>query len=510
MAETAIENVLGQVDDLVIATMNEHALAGLAVGVVHRGELVYAKGFGLADAKEERPVTPDTVFRIGSISKTFTAIALMQLWEQGKFQLDDPVKDYLTAFKVLHRDPNAPPVTFRHLLTHTAGIGEFRDITDLARFRRAFALGAKEDEPIPAPREYYRGRLTTELYPGQKWAYANHGFAALGQLVEDISGEPFEEHMIGHVFEPLGMYRTDFLRSERVRDELAVGYQLKKNGLTPVDYLEITIRPAGSIFSSVTEMAKYVAALLNGGRNEHGSAIQPETLHMMMEPHYVLDERLPGMGLAFWLDSIGGHRIAHHGGGWAGFVSAMLVAPDDDLGVLAFTNTSNLAPYPIALSLMQRLLGVPDETIAVPRPGMLETPHLWPELCGFYGPKPGFMTNARIWMSFAGEAEVFIKDNRLAIRALVGPLRKGLTLYRTDADDPLAFQAEYEKLPIPFVFRRNEDGQVERLCSAGAMGFLDLYKRPKGESLSFRARVALSGLAALVAGVLGLRLLRKR
>src|SRR3989337_679162 len=135
MSEETLDRVLAQADGLIIAAMNEHALAGLAVGIIHDGALVYAKGFGLADAREERPVTPDTVFRIGSISKTFTAIALMQLWEQGKFQLGEPVSGHLKAYKLEHRDPGAPPVTFRHLLTHTAGIGEFRTIADLARFR---------------------------------------------------------------------------------------------------------------------------------------------------------------------------------------------------------------------------------------------------------------------------------------------------------------------------------------------------------------------------------------
>src|SRR3989337_3129245 len=150
MSEETLDRVLAQADGLIIAAMNEHALAGLAVGIIHDGALVYAKGFGLADAKEQRPVTPDTVFRIGSISKTFTAIGLMQLWEQGKFQLDDQVNEYLRAFKVQHRDPQAPPVTFRHLLTHTAGIGEWRHISDLARFRTIFALGAKGGAAVPS------------------------------------------------------------------------------------------------------------------------------------------------------------------------------------------------------------------------------------------------------------------------------------------------------------------------------------------------------------------------
>ena len=510
MLQETIDRVLHETDEFIIAAMNKYTLPGLAVGIVRDGRLVYAKGFGLADAKAGRAVTADTVFRIASISKTFTAIGLMQLWEQGKFQLDDPVNDYLVAYKVQHRDPQAPPVTFRHLLTHTSGIGEFRTISDLFRFRRSF-IGVREGESLPTLREYYGGRLTPELYPEEKWAYANHGFATVGQLVEDISGEPFAQYMREHVFSPLGMERTDFLRSDRVCDELAVGYQgyqLKRGRLKPVDYLENILRPASEIFSSVNEMARYVAALMNGGRNEYGAVLKPETLQMMMEPHYRVDERLTAMGLAFWLEDFDGHRIAWHGGEWPGFTSAMYVAPDDGLGIVVFTNVTSIALFGIAASLMRRLLDVPDPVSQLPRPDILETPHLWADLCGFYGPKPGFLTNARIWMMFGGEAEVFVKGNHLALRSLAGLVRKGIPLYPSDPSDPLAFQVVYENLPISVVFKRNEAGQIDRLL-AGAMGPATLYKRPTVESLRFRVTAVLAVLASLVAVALGWRRLRK-
>ena len=104
----AVAQVLEQADESVIAAMNENAHSGMAVGIVHQGQLVYAKGFGLADADSGRPVTPATVFRIGSITKTFTTVGLMQLWERDMFQLDDPVNNHLKSFKVQHRDPHAP------------------------------------------------------------------------------------------------------------------------------------------------------------------------------------------------------------------------------------------------------------------------------------------------------------------------------------------------------------------------------------------------------------------
>src|SRR3712207_3638683 len=112
--------VLTQVDDFLIDAMNQHVLPGLGVGIIRRGKLIYAKGFGLANVETYTTATPDTVFRIGSISKTLTAVGLMQLWEQGQFDLDDSVNDYLKSFQIKVPHSGAPPVTFRHLLTHTS------------------------------------------------------------------------------------------------------------------------------------------------------------------------------------------------------------------------------------------------------------------------------------------------------------------------------------------------------------------------------------------------------
>ncbi len=386
--QSPVQKTLENLDELLIRLKNEHTLPGLAVGVVQDGELVFAKGYGLANIEKETPATPDTIFRIGSISKTFTAVGIMQLWEQGRFQLDDPVNDYLKAYKLISPDPDAPPITFRHLLTHTSGIGEVRDLSDI--LRPTVGLSAKADQPRLPLREYYRNGLRAEVYPGEKWAYANHAFATLGQLIEDISGQAFPDYMIEHVFTPLGMTRTDYLLSDRVKSSLAQGYAFKKSRFVPVEYTRVVVEGAGSIFSSVTDMSRYAAALTNGGKNEFGSVLKPETLAMMMEPQMGTDLKVFGMGLAFILDQYGDHRIAWHNGGWPGFVSAMYVAPDDRLAVLVFTNSSSPAPDAIAIEVMHRLLGLPQPGEQIPMPGLLEAPHQWPELAGFLRPEERF------------------------------------------------------------------------------------------------------------------------
>jgi CubicO group peptidase (beta-lactamase class C family) len=232
-----------QLDRLAVEAFNRQPLAGLALGVVRDGELVYERGLGFADVEARRPVTADTVFRIGSISKTMTAIAVMQLVEQGRVGLDDPVNEHLRGYRVEHRS-GSPPVTIRHLLTHTGGLGELRRLTDVAR--PTIGLGGDPAKPLRTLTELYAPVLRAELAPGEKWAYANHGFATLGQLVEDVAGRPFAEHVREAVFEPLGMEHTDFLRSERVRGELAVGYAFGRGRLKPVKDREIVVAPARS------------------------------------------------------------------------------------------------------------------------------------------------------------------------------------------------------------------------------------------------------------------------
>lgn len=496
-----------EADALVIDMMNEHGLPGLAVALLGRDGVAYARGFGLADAAEGREVTPDTVFRIGSISKTFTAIGLMQLWEEGRFGLDDPVNDYLRAFQVRHRDPEAPPVTFRHLLTHTAGIGEVRRLRDFLDLRGIFKLGVREGEPVLPLSDYYGGLLEAELPPGVKWAYANHGFAALGQLVEDISGVPFETYMRERVFEPLGMRHTDFVRSDRVRGSLAAGYQHKRGLLRPVEYLDIVVRPAGSAFSSMNDMISYVQALLDGGRG----LLKPETLRMMFEPHYRVDDRLTAMGLAFWLDREEGHLLVHHGGAWPGFTSAMVFAPDDGVAALACTNVSTLvAPYVIAMRLLRRALGLPEPAARLPRPAVLERPFVWSELVGPYGPLPGLLTNARAWMAFGGEAWVTVRDHRLSIGALIGPLRRGIALYQMEPGDALAYEGVFAGEPVRVVFQPDASGRIESLSLGGMLGPVTLYRRSMAESVRIRANIAIGAATGAAVAFAMRRLARRR
>lgn len=486
MTNAAISKILSGLDESIIKDMNAYALAGLAVGVIYDGELVYSKDFGFSNIEEKKPVTADTIFRIASISKTFTGIAIMQLVEQGKINLDDPVNQHLRAYKVLHRDTGAPPVTIRHMLTHVAGIGETRDIADIVR--PVIGLAADMKKPVLSMAEYYSGQLTPEVYPEQKWAYSNHAFATLGQLVEDVSGVPFAQYMIKNIFEPLGMFKTDYVLSERVRPELAQGYKWKKGKFIPIPYQRLVTTGCGAVHSSIHELALYTAALMNGGANEHGRVLKPETLAQMFESQLPYDQRVFTMGLAFFLlNKFPGHRVVEHSGGWPGFISEMLVAPDDKLAVIVFTNTSSGAPTFIAERILNSLLRLPDPILTFKEQNLLETPHQWENFCGFYAPRKGLLTNFRFIEFTLGEIEIAVKENKLVIRTLAGPGAKGIPLKRCDPQEPMLYMGYLEelKMPLMVLFKTNSQGEVDRIEVDGMLGAM-LYKRPFQKSLKLK------------------------
>jgi CubicO group peptidase (beta-lactamase class C family) len=419
--------------------------AGLAAGVVRGGSLEWFLGHGVADAGSKAPVTQDTVFRIGSLTKTFTAIAVMQLSERGLVDLDAPANDYLRSFRLVPAKASFRPATVRHLLTHTAGVGYWRRLSDLLQpgvgsGDRAGRSGA------PLLADYYRSGLPMEVEPGTKWVYSNHGFAVLGQIVADVTGQPLDRYLREHIFGPLGMEHTDLIRSERVRPRLATGYVLRSRGLKPVADREVPTPGSGGIYSTAADMACYVAALLRMGAGEHGSVLQPATLASMFQPHFQPDPRLPGMGLAFEAGEEGGHRTAGKTGVVSGFLSAMVLAPDDGIGVFVLSNTGGLssrgASAPLASALLRRLLGLPDQAI---RTGIPARPETWGELCGWYSPDPGRVTNLFTRALFGAGAEVTVRGGHLMLKPLtpVPAMRRGMRLYPDDPGDPRVFRVEF-------------------------------------------------------------------
>jgi CubicO group peptidase (beta-lactamase class C family) len=425
--------------------LNRHPAVGLAVGVVRHGRLELFSGHGLADIASNTPVTEGTVFRIGSVTKTFTAIAVLQLWEQGRVDLDAPANDYLRGYRLIPAKAGHRPATVRQLLTHTAGLPQM--VHPSRAYKPILGETVRFGQQLPTLAEFYRGGLHLVAEPGTRCTYSNHGFATLGQLVQDVTGTPLDHYLREHVFEPLGMADTDLLRSKRVRSRLATGYRLRSDGPHPVGDCDVICVGAGSIYSTTSDMARYVAALLAGGTGEHGSILQPETLASMFAPHYRPDPRIPGIGLAFFRNEVGGHLVVEHEGLVPGFSSQLSLAPDDGVGVLAFTNGAKGASAWLGTEvsgLLSDVLGVPDQGIGTEVPHHLE---LWGELCGWYGFRGSFRDVQR-W--FVLGAEVFVRRGQLMLRALspIPAVHRGLALHPDDERDPYVFRIDLSSLGL--------------------------------------------------------------
>ena len=269
----------------------------------------------------------------------------------------------------------------RQLLTHTAGMGYLRRLSDLLQPAVGSGIRAARSGAPPLAECYRRG-LPVEVEPGTKWAYSNHGFAALGQIVEDVSGQPLDNYLRDNIFDPLEMKNTDLIRSERVRPLLATGYVLHSRGLKPVADREITTPGGGGMYSTTADIARYVAALLRAP-DEHGSVLRPESVAIMFRPHFQPDPRVPGMGLAFELGEERGQRTVSKTGIVSGFHSAMALAPDKVIGVVALSNTGGIdghnATEPLAAHPCVACSAFPQMCSA----GIFRRPsETWSEICG--------------------------------------------------------------------------------------------------------------------------------
>ena len=259
--------------------LNRWPAVGLAVGVVRDGSLEFFHGHGVADIASSTPVTEDTVFRIASITKTFTAIAVMQLWEQGLVDLDAPANDYLRAYSP---GSGRGRLSARHACgtcsptpPESARCGSRRTCS-----RPTLGWGRPGGPAGPAARRVLpRAACASTSSRARKWAYSNHGFATLGQIVEDVSGIPLDRYLREHVFEPLGMdrHRPRPVRAGAASPGDRVRAALRRSSRPVADH-EMRDAGGGAAYSTTSDMARYVAALLGGGANEHGSVLKPETL----------------------------------------------------------------------------------------------------------------------------------------------------------------------------------------------------------------------------------------
>jgi CubicO group peptidase (beta-lactamase class C family) len=312
------------VDGLVRPLMKNHNSPSGVVAIVRGGELLLAKGYGYQDVEAGITVDPArTLFRPGSVSKLFTWVAVMQLAEQGRVDLDADVNDYLGNFRV--RDTFPQPITLRHVLTHTTG---FED----------GALGYLIiDDPeriMPLAQSMARYQPARVNPPGAQTAYSNYATALAGLIIENVSGMAFAEYVREHVFDPIGMTRSTFL--EPLPDGLAAGmaksYGVEAGGFVEKPFEIISnFGPAGAQSATATDMVRFGQAILNGGELDGARILEAGTVEQMLARAFSHDERLMGMALGFYEIEENGVRIVGHGGDTRWFHSYLGIDQANDL-----------------------------------------------------------------------------------------------------------------------------------------------------------------------------------
>ncbi len=311
-------------DGAVPALLEAYHVPGLVLSVVRDGQLLFAKGWGVADVETGRAMDPErTLVRVASISKLVTATAAMQLVAHGKLDLHADVNRYLEGFQI--EEAFGAPVTLHHLLTHTAGFDD--------RFlHTGRVLGAE----LPPLGDYLAARMPPRVMPpGRVVSYSNHGLALVGHLVERASGLSFADYVQQNVFDPLGMTRSRFFLRVPLADDAAVPYFWTEGRQAPLGYDHTLLGPAAELNTTATDMAKFMLAHLQQG---DARLLDPATERLMQERHFAVHPKLAGWGYGFMETWLNGRRGVGHGGDWRGFESSLLLFPELGWGVVASAN----------------------------------------------------------------------------------------------------------------------------------------------------------------------------
>ncbi|HEV2148776.1 MAG TPA: serine hydrolase domain-containing protein [Longimicrobiaceae bacterium] len=316
-------------DTTLVRRMAESRVPGASVAMVRDGKLLLAKGYGYGDLARREPVDPGaTVFRVGSVSKVPTAVAVLQLAERGELDLHADVDRYLGG-RVRVDGPFREPVTAAHLLTHTGGFDE--------RFIGMAARSPAEAEPLG---EYLARRMPPRVAPpGELIRYSNHGMALAGYLVEEVSGVPFERYVEERVLLPLGMRRSGFgpVRCAGCRE--ATGYRLRGDRLVPARPDDLSqIAPAASFRTTALDMVPFLLAHLQEGQAGGGRILRPETMRGMHRRQVAHHPFLPGVAYGLFEHFENGRRALWHGGSWNGFTSLFFLLPDEEVGLFVAYN----------------------------------------------------------------------------------------------------------------------------------------------------------------------------
>ena len=421
-------------------------LPGVSLSVVHDQELVWAAGFGWADVERRIPATPDTRYRIASITKTFTATAILQLRDAGRLQLDDPLTKHLPWFALPSKHADAPPITIRHLLTHTAGLPREAAFPYWTDFVFPTAEGLREGLT----------RQESVLATETQWKYSNLGLALAGDVVQAVSGESYADYVQRHVLDPLGMSATSVRTPDLTDPSLArpYGRRMPDGSRGPAPHVDTAaIGAAANMTTSVVDLARFAMLQLSDSPAGGTQILRGSTLREMQRIHWLEPDWQAGWGLGFRLQRVGGKTSFGHGGSLPGYRTQLRIWPADKLAVIAMTNADDGDPVSM-VERAQQYVGPPIAKATARDDKRV--------------PEPGWARYAGRYRSRWGDAQVLLVEDGLLLidPSLPDPMLMAIRLhptegrahtFRADAKDGYASHGE------PVVFELDATGRPARM-----------------------------------------------
>jgi CubicO group peptidase (beta-lactamase class C family) len=352
---------VSELENYIFKRMGDAEIIGLSIAAIKDGQVIYSNGFGFRDFDKGSSATPETTYCIGSVTKSFTALAVLQLQERGLLSLDDPITRYVN-FKA---KPRGEPIRVKHLLSHSSGLPSlgYAEAT----------LGAVTETydfwfPISSPKDllvFMNGADEWALAkPGERHAYLNEGYILLGSIVEEASGLDYVSYVTENILKPLGMNRSTFLEEDVKRDkDVATPYVTNKEGVkVATRYPYGQMLADGGLMSNAGDMARFAETLLNGGELDGVRVASSETIRSMMEPKIrTVEEPVPGAcpqsyGYGMRVkEGFLGHNLAYHSGSVYGSSAYICLVPDEDAAVVILANggyfLEDMGEYAMALLL---------------------------------------------------------------------------------------------------------------------------------------------------------------
>ena len=419
-----------QLEKVVLEELNETNTPGATIAIVSGERVIYTKAFGISNVETGAPMTPEMLFRIGSTTKMFTAASLVALAVDGKLNLDEPIGKHVEGL-----DPKIAALTAHQLLTHTAGIID-----------EAPMYGDHDDSAMGRTiRSWKENQLFTE--PDKIISYSNPGYWLAGFVAESISKKPFADHMSESLFKPLGMNSTTF------RPTMAMTYPLAQGHNAPGKSAPTVVRPfadnaaswpAGSMFTNVSDLSRFIIAFMNGGKLEGKQVLSPQLIARLSTPQVSIASQPQakyGYGLMF--GNYRGVRMVEHGGSRSGYGSVIKMVPDHRFAVIVLGNRTGVSLNKTAEKAMELMLPLKPKEVEKPQQELTMTPGEMANYAGRYGQREVLI-------------EILLKDGKLFLRQ--GPNERPISKI---GENRFAVASVADSRGLEFTLVPGTDGKAE-------------------------------------------------